>query len=304
MVGNNILYHSPQTAPTIDVRKSTSHQGVVEGSRSPSNDSKRTLDALQREYFEWRRECSSSKGICRDLVDMVNDFPNGSLSTRLWIPMIYGINAYKATIFPHNVGLGATRQVDSFISLSTLMYPPCLFAQFVCDDQSRTLNLLRGLELQLHLKLEQPAFHMFLHLVSRDPRWGRCYESYSEDHKIVQEMTEIVPGLQGDLPAGSRKGTTILTAIKNIVDPQTEVVYEENPNSNYVKSNNFSYSIIVVDVQLQPHIPLMDALVAAWLPGSEGQAVADILFRDYGFTCKLSRTWFKTVGDPHYDPLF
>ncbi|KAK1581633.1 hypothetical protein Q3G72_007566 [Acer saccharum] len=42
--------------------------------------------------------------------------------------------------------------------------------------------------------------------VCRDPRWGRCYESYSEDHKIVQEMTEIVPGLQGDLPAGSRKG--------------------------------------------------------------------------------------------------
>ncbi|KAK1583818.1 hypothetical protein Q3G72_027237 [Acer saccharum] len=120
------------------------------------------------------------------------------------------------------------------------------------------------------------------------------------------------------LPKKSSKNTstTILTTIKNIVDPQTEVVYEENPNSNYVKSNNFSYSIIVVatkcvvvvifgrPIVMQPHIPLMDALVAAWLPRSEGQAVADILFRDYGFTCKLSRTWFKTVGDPHYDPLF
>lgn len=42
--------------------------------------------------------------------------------------------------------------------------------------------------------------------VCRDPRWGRCYESYSEDHKIVQAMTEIIPGLQGDLPAGSKKG--------------------------------------------------------------------------------------------------
>ncbi|KAK6163670.1 hypothetical protein DH2020_000534 [Rehmannia glutinosa] len=42
--------------------------------------------------------------------------------------------------------------------------------------------------------------------VCRDPRWGRCYESYSEDHKIVQAMTEIIPGLQGDLPANSRKG--------------------------------------------------------------------------------------------------
>lgn len=49
-------------------------------------------------------------------VDMVNNFQNGSLSSRLGIPMIYGIdavhghnNVYKATIFPHNIGLGATR---------------------------------------------------------------------------------------------------------------------------------------------------------------------------------------------------
>lgn len=51
-----------------------------------------------------------------DWLKMVNDFQKGSLSTRLGIPMIYGIdalhgnnNVYKATIFPHNVGLGATR---------------------------------------------------------------------------------------------------------------------------------------------------------------------------------------------------
>lgn len=52
----------------------------------------------------------------QDWINMVNDFQNGSLSSRLGIPMIYGIdavhghnNVYKATIFPHNVGLGATR---------------------------------------------------------------------------------------------------------------------------------------------------------------------------------------------------
>lgn len=42
--------------------------------------------------------------------------------------------------------------------------------------------------------------------VCRDPRWGRCYESYSEDPQIVQEMTEIIPGLQGEIPSNSRKG--------------------------------------------------------------------------------------------------
>lgn len=53
-------------------------------------------------------------------VNMVNEFQKGALSTRLGIPMIYGIdathghnNVYGATIFPHNIGLGATRQVDA-----------------------------------------------------------------------------------------------------------------------------------------------------------------------------------------------
>lgn len=64
-------------------------------------------------------------------------------------------------------------------------------------------------------------------------------------------------------------------------------------------------------VVIEPYIPLIDALVAAWLPGSEGQGVADVLFGEYGFTGKLPQTWFKSVdqlpmnvGDPHYDPLF
>ncbi|KDP42942.1 hypothetical protein JCGZ_23884 [Jatropha curcas] len=36
--------------------------------------------------------------------------------------------------------------------------------------------------------------------VCRDPRWGRCYESYGEDRMLVRDMTEIISGLQGDAP--------------------------------------------------------------------------------------------------------
>lgn len=50
---------------------------------------------------------------------MINKIQKASLATRLGIPMIYGIdavhghnNVYKATIFPHNVGLGVTRLVS------------------------------------------------------------------------------------------------------------------------------------------------------------------------------------------------
>lgn len=60
-----------------------------------------------------------------------------------------------------------------------------------------------------------------------------------------------------------------------------------------------------------------DAFVAAWLPGSEGQGIADVLLTDssgaiqYDFTGKLSFSWPKyddqyllNINDKPYDPLF
>lgn len=521
-------------------------------------------------------------------IDMVNEFQEGSLSTRLGIPMIYGIdavhghnNVYNATIFPHNVGLGATRDP----------------------------NLVKRIGAATALEVRATGIsYVFAPCIAvcRDPRWGRCYESYSEDPNIVRAMTEIISGLQGEIPANSRKGvpyvagrekvaacakhyvgdggttkginenntvanrhellsihmpgyynsiikgvstimisfsswngkkmhenqdlitgflkntlrfrgfvisdwqgidritspphanytysiiagitagidmimvpynytefidgltylvksnvipisriddavkrilrvkfimglfenpladsifvnelgkkehrelareavrkslvllkngesadkpmiplpkkapkilvagshadnlgfqcggwtiewqglggnnltsgTTILSAIKDTVDPKTKVVFKENPSAQFVKSNQFSYAIVVVGeppyaetfgdslnltisepgpstitnvcgavkcvvivisgrpVVLQPYVAVIDAVVAAWLPGTEGKGVTDVLFGDYGFSGKLSRTWFKTVdqlpmnvGDRHYDPLF
>ncbi|KAK6926594.1 Glycoside hydrolase, family 3, N-terminal [Dillenia turbinata] len=52
--------------------------------------------------------------------------------------------------------------------------------------------------------------------VCRDPRWGRCYEGYGEDHTIVQEMTEIIPGLQGYIRDGSPKDVPFIAGRKNV----------------------------------------------------------------------------------------
>ncbi|XP_058737758.1 uncharacterized protein LOC131609940 isoform X1 [Vicia villosa] len=528
------------------------------------------------------------KASAENWIDMLNQFQKDALSTRLGIPVFYGIDAvhghstvYKATIFPHNIGLGATR------------------------DPELVKRIGAATALEVRATGIQYAYAPCV-AVCRDPRWGRCYESYSEDPKLVQAMTDIILGLQGDIPdnmpngvpfiAGKEKvlacakhyvgdggtvdgidesntvidrnelmeihmpgylssiskgvatvmvsysswngvkmhthhdlitgflkntlhfqgfvisdyegidrittphrancteslqagvsagidmfmvpkfyknfiddltilvknevipmsriddavrrilrvkfmmgifenpfadyslvnylgtkehrelareavrksmvllknskpdkkpllplpkkvpkilvagshannlgyqcggwtiewqgvsgndifeGTTILDAIKNTVDPETIVIYEENPDIEFVKSNGFSYAIVVVgekpyaemhgdDMNLtipnpgpetitnvcgaiqcavviisgrplviEPYVGLMDAVVAGWLPGSEGQGVADVLFGDYGFTGKLPRTWFKSVdqlpmnvGDAHYDPLF
>ncbi len=59
------------------------------------------------------------------------------------------------------------------------------------------------------------------------------------------------------------------------------------------------------------HINASDAFVAAWLPGSEGGGVADVLFGKSDFKGKLPFSWPKlatqyvlNVGDKGYDPLF
>ncbi|KAG8645528.1 beta-glucosidase BoGH3B isoform X1 [Manihot esculenta] len=133
-----------------------------------------------------------------DWVNMINGFQNGSLSSRLGIPMIYGIdavhghnNVYNATIFPHNVGLGATRDP----------------------------NLMKRIGSATALEVRATGIpYVFAPCIAvcRDPRWGRCYESYSEDHKIVEDMTEIILGLQGDLPANSRKGVPYVGGKKKV----------------------------------------------------------------------------------------
>jgi beta-glucosidase len=65
---------------------------------------------------------------------------------------------------------------------------------------------------------------------------------------------------------------------------------------------------LIIDPQ---QLGRIDALVEAWLPGSEGAGVADTLFGDRPFTGKLPVTWPRTldqepinVGDAHYDPLY
>lgn len=89
-----------------------------------------------------------------------------------------------------------------------------------------------------------------------------------------------------------------------------------DPGPNIIKNvcDHVECVVILISgrpIVIEPYISSIDALVAAWLPGTEGQGVTDALYGDHGFSGKLPRTWFKSVdqlpmnvGDPHYDPLF
>ncbi|SEG85599.1 beta-glucosidase [Thermomonospora echinospora] len=112
-------------------------------------------------------------------VKMINTFQAEALRTRLKIPLIYGVdavhghnNVYGATVFPHNVGLGATRdpRLAEKIGQATAAEVratgvPWNFAPCLC--------------------------------VSLDERWGRSYESFGEDPALASNMSTVIDGLQG-----------------------------------------------------------------------------------------------------------
>ena len=74
--------------------------------------------------------------------------------------------------------------------------------------------------------------------------------------------------------------------------------------------------VVVVIVSGRPliiedQVDKWDGLIAAWLPGSEGKGVTDVLFGDYNPTGRLSVSWPRSMdqipinfGDKEYDPLF
>ncbi|KAJ3668887.1 hypothetical protein LUZ60_010837 [Juncus effusus] len=138
----------------------------------------------------WPRE----KATTEEWADMVDEMQRWALASRLGIPIIFGTDAVHghnnlvgATIFPHNVGLGAARDKELI----------------------RKIGEVTALEVRasgIHW-----AFAPCL-AVCKDPRWGRCYESYSEDPEIVQMMSCIVSGLQGSPPDRHLSGYPFLSS--------------------------------------------------------------------------------------------
>ena len=80
------------------------------------------------------------------------------------------------------------------------------------------------------------------------------------------------------------------------------------------KTKNIPFVVVLISGRpliVNSEIEKSNAFIAAWLPGSEGDGIADILFGDYAPTGKLSQTWPKNmeqipinVGDKIYEPLF
>ena len=111
---------------------------------------------------------------------MVNAFQAAALETPLAIPIIYGVDAVHghgnlrgATIFPHNIGLGATRNPELVQQIG----------QITAVEMAAT-----GIYWNYAPVVAVP----------QDIRWGRTYEGYGESTALVSELgAAFVRGTQG-----------------------------------------------------------------------------------------------------------
>jgi len=113
-------------------------------------------------------------------TDLYERIQQRTRNTRLRIPLLYGVDAVHghhnvlgAVIFPHNIGLGCTRN-------PTLVEK----VQRVTAEEVRATGI-------------QWVFAPCV-TVPQDERWGRTYEGFSEDPQVVAELGEAaVRGFQG-----------------------------------------------------------------------------------------------------------
>ncbi|QFT78857.1 glycoside hydrolase family 3 protein [Erythrobacter sp. THAF29] len=123
------------------------------------------------------------------------------------IPTMWGTDAVHghtnvigATIFPHNIGLGATRDLDLVRQIGAA---------------TATEIEVTGIDWNFSPTVA----------VARDDRWGRTYESYSENPELVAAMgAALIEGLQGKPGADDYlgRGRVIATAKHFFGDGGTE----------------------------------------------------------------------------------
>jgi len=119
-----------------------------------------------------------------DWTDIPRTYLEAALNTRLGIPLIYGVDSMHgfghvngATIFPHNIGLGATRDADLVQKIGQ-----------ATAEEMRAAGI--------------PWDFGPVVAVPQDIRWGRTYEGFSEDTALVTQLGEAyIRGFQA-LPPG------------------------------------------------------------------------------------------------------
>lgn len=179
---------------------------------------------------------------------MVTSYQQAALETRLRIPLLYGVDAVHghsnvtgATLFPHNIGLGATRNPDLLFEIGRV-------------------TALETLATSIHWDYA-PVL-----AVARDMRWGRAYEAYSEDTQLVTDLGKAyMLGLQSvDGVSDLSDSRTLLATAKHWVG---------DGGTAWGSSTTADYSIDQGDTQID-EATLREVHIAPYIPAIEAGAMS------------------------------
>lgn len=193
-------------------------------------------------------------------ADMVDGFQREARSTRLQIPIVYGVDAVHghnnvvgATIFPHNASLGATRDRDLVEAAARATAVevratgvPWTFAPCLC--------------------------------VTRDERWGRSYEAFGEDPALVAAMAApAVEGLQGTDPSDISGPERVLATAKHWVGDGGTRYEPSQAGAGYPIDQGVTHVADLAElrrVHVDPYLPALAAGVGSIMPSYSAVAVA------------------------------
>lgn len=136
--------------------------------------------------------------------------------------------------------------------------------------------------------------------------------------EAVSDGTEVTFSADGSGAAGADVAVVVIgeEPYAEMMGDRHDLSLDEEDVATVKRVAEQDMPVVVVLVSGRPLIlgetlDASSAFVAAWLPGTEGRGVTDVLFGDYAPTGKLSFTWPRSLdqlpinhGDAQYDPLF
>ncbi len=222
---------------------------------------------------------------------MVTHFTALSKKSRLGIPILYGADAVHghgnvpgATIFPHSIGLGATRDAG--------------LVERVARATAEELNAT-GIYWSYSPNLDLP----------QDIRWGRTYEAFSDDPAVAAPLgAAYVRGLQ----VGNASGTNVLATAKHYIGAGG-MQWRSSSNKNFKIDQGTTPpdEKILRSTYLPPFKAAVDAGVGSVMVGlnswgdtklsAQKYLITDVLKGELGFKGFVVSDWYSVYEIPGGD---
>jgi len=209
-----------------------------------------------------------------DWADMYDGFQEQALATRLEIPIIYGVDAVHghnnlrgAVIFPHNIGLGCTRNAELMREI----------ARITALETAAT-----GIDWTF-----SPAIPVVL-----DERWGRTYESYGETAELAQIIGRAaIEGYQGN---DLSHGETIAACAKHFIGDGGTQNGTDQGNTNVSEAELRSIHLPGYVDAIEADVATVMASYSSWngtkVHGSS-YLLTDVLKEELGFEGFVISDW-------------